>query len=64
MIVESIIPELVKDQRLPHLPTCWHRERFDIVLRFDRVQPGAPWRFRQLFPRLLNGDLDTPVETA
>ena len=62
MIVQSIIPEIVEEQKLPHLPTKWHGDRFDVVLRFDRVQAGAQWRFRQLFPRLLDGDLDVPVD--
>ena len=62
MIVQSIIPEIVGEQKLPHLPTKWHGDRFDVVLRFDRVQPGAPWGFWQLLPRLLSGDLDEPVE--
>jgi hypothetical protein len=33
------------------------------VLRFDRAQSGAPWSFRQLFPRLLAGDLDVPLSS-
>jgi hypothetical protein len=60
-IVDAILPELTKGQKLPHLPTRWDVTRFDVVLRFDRVQTGAPWSFRQLFPRLLTGDLDVPL---
>ena len=60
-IVENILPELTKGQMLPHLPSKWDGDRFDVVLKLDRAQPGAPWSFRQLFPRLLPDDLDTPV---
>jgi hypothetical protein len=60
-IVEGILPELTKGQNLPHLPTKWHGTRFDVVLRLDRAQAGAQWSFRQLFPRLLAGDLNLPV---
>ena len=60
-IVEGILPELTKAQRLPYLPTKWDGDRFDVVLRFDRAQTGAQWSFRQLFPRLLAGDLDVPL---
>jgi hypothetical protein len=60
-IVAAILPELAKDQVLPHLPTKWDGARFDVVLRFDRVQSDAHWNFRQLFPRLLAGDLDVPL---
>jgi hypothetical protein len=60
-IVEGILPELTKGQTLPHLPTKWHGTRFDVVLRLDRVQAGAQWSLRQLFPRLLAGDTDLPV---
>lgn len=31
-------------------------------LRFDRITDGAPWSFRQLFPRLLAGDSDVPLD--
>jgi hypothetical protein len=60
-IVAAILPELARGQTLPHLPTKWDGTRFDVVLRFDRAQSGAQWSFRQLFPRLLAGDLDVPL---
>jgi hypothetical protein len=60
-IVEGVLPELTKGQKLIHLPTKWHGTRFDVVLRLDRIQAGAHWSFRELFPRLLAGDLDLPV---
>ena len=36
--------------------------RYDVVLRLDRDPPGKEWKFRQLFPRLLSGDSDAPVD--
>jgi len=60
-IVDAILPELTKGQNVPDLPTKWDGTRFDVVLRFDRTQSGAPWSFRQLFPRLLADDLDVPL---
>jgi len=60
-IVDAILPELTKGQNVPDLPTKWDGTRFDVVLRFDRSQGGAPWSFRQLFPRLLADDLDVPL---
>jgi hypothetical protein len=62
MIVKSIIHEIVQDQVVPNLPTHWDGTRFDVVLRFDRAQTGALWKFRRLFPQLLSGDLDATVE--
>jgi hypothetical protein len=44
------------------LPTTWNDSRYDVVLRFDRDAPGHQWTFRQLFPRLLSGDSDAPVD--
>lgn len=61
-IIESIIGTIVKPQTVSNLPTHWDGSRFDVVLRFDRAQIGAPWKFRQLFPQLLSGDLDKSVE--
>ena len=49
-------------QTLPGMPVKWDGARFDVVLRFDRSAPGAPWTFRQLFPRLLSGDSATPMQ--
>ncbi|MBV9538513.1 MAG: histidine phosphatase family protein [Acidisphaera sp.] len=62
-IAEVILPELARGQTLPQLPARWRSERFDVVLRFDRAQSSAGWRFRQMFPRLLSGDSDTPLPT-
>jgi hypothetical protein len=60
-IIQAILPELARGETLPNLPTKWNGDRFDVVLRFDRLQTGAQWSFRQLFPRLLGGDLDVPL---
>ena len=60
-IGDVILPYLAGNQTLPGLPEKWDRARFDVVLRFDRPQAGAQWSFRQLFPRLLDGDSDIPM---
>jgi hypothetical protein len=60
-IAEAILPGLAGGQSLPQLPAKWDKERFDVVLRFDRTQKDAQWSFRQLFPRLLAGDQDVPL---
>jgi hypothetical protein len=60
-IAKAILPALANGQSVPHLPIQWDDGRFDVVLRFDRAQHGAQWSFRQLFPRLLAGDLDVPL---
>ena len=60
-IASDILPLIVKDQTFPGLPSRWDKQRFDVVLRFDRVKFGAPWTLRQLFPRLLAGDSDIPL---
>jgi hypothetical protein len=58
-IVSAILPAIAGGQPLPGMPKKWDGARFDVVLRFDRSAPGAPWSFRQLFPRLQSGDSDT-----
>ena len=60
-IAHDILPLIVKDQTMISLPSKWDGQRFDVALRFDRVMAGAPWSFRQLFPRLLAGDSDVPL---
>ena len=63
-IVSDILPKIANGQILPGLPSKWKGDRFDVVLRFDRVMAGAPWSFRQLFPRLLAGDSDVPLPST
>jgi hypothetical protein len=53
---------LLGKQVIPTLPKKWSGSRFDVVLRFERAQPGAPWSFRQMFPMLLSGDSDVPMK--
>ena len=59
-ICAAILPALCGYQVIPGFPTKWDSDRFDVVLRFDRTLPDAPWSFRQLSPRLLSGDSDAP----
>jgi hypothetical protein len=60
-IARSILPAIANGQVLPNMPTKWDGARFDVVLRFDRIFPAAPWSFRQLFPCLLSGDSAAPM---
>jgi hypothetical protein len=61
-IITSLLPALLAGQQVADLPPKWDGERFDVVLRLDRPNPGAAWSFRQLFPRLLAGDSAKPVQ--
>ncbi|MGH7089024.1 MAG: histidine phosphatase family protein, partial [Stellaceae bacterium] len=61
-IVEKLLPAIAAGQHIQGMPTHWDGARFDVVLRFDRAAPGLPWSFRQLFPRLLSGDSDVPLQ--
>jgi hypothetical protein len=60
-IAQAILPAIANGQTLSGMPAKWDATRFDVVLRFDRNAPGAPWSFRQLFPCLLSGDSATPM---
>jgi len=61
-IISAILPAIEAGRPIAGLPSDWKGDRFDVVLRFDRPGPGEAWSFRQLFPQLLCGDFDTPVE--
>jgi hypothetical protein len=61
-IIASLLPALLVGQQVPDFPPKWDGERFDVVLRLDRASPAAPWSFRQLFPQLLAGDSNAPVQ--
>jgi hypothetical protein len=60
-IARAILPAIANGQSLPGMPTKWDGTRFDVVLRFDRTSPEAPWSFRQLCPCLLSSDSATPM---
>jgi hypothetical protein len=49
-IARALLPAIANGQTLPNMPTKWDGTRFDVVLRFDRTSPEAPWSFRQLCP--------------
>jgi hypothetical protein len=61
-VVSTMLPAIEAGRRIAGLPSEWKGDRFDVVLRFDRSGPDGAWSFRQLFPQLLWGDSDTPVE--
>jgi hypothetical protein len=60
-IAGAILPAIADGQSLPGMPTKWDGTRFDVVLRFDRTSPEAPWSFRQHCPCLLSGDSATQM---
>jgi hypothetical protein len=60
-IAHAILPAIANGQSLPGMPTKWDGRRFDVVLRFDRTSPEAPWSFRQLCPCLLSDDSANPM---
>ena len=60
-IARTMLPAIAAGQPLRGVPKKWDGARFDVVLRFDRSAAGVPWSFRQVFPRLLSGDSDTPM---
>jgi hypothetical protein len=55
-IVEKIAPRIAGEQKIEELPHKWDEARYDVVLRFDRISPEAPWSFCQLCPCLMSGD--------
>jgi hypothetical protein len=60
-ITKALLPAIARDQPIKGMPGKWDGERYDMVMRFDRISLEAPWSFRQLGPRLLSGDSDTPM---
>jgi hypothetical protein len=60
-IAASLLPALLRGQTVPGVPTKWDGARFDVVLRLDHAAGSSAWTFKQLFPRLLAGDSDTPM---
>jgi hypothetical protein len=61
-ITEKIAPAIVGEQKIDDLPQKWDQTRYDVVLRFDRISPEAPWSFCQLRPCLLSGDSTAVLE--
>jgi hypothetical protein len=55
-ITEKIAPGIADEQKIEDLPQIWDDARYDVVLRFDRISPDAPWLFCQLCPCLMSGD--------
>ena len=55
-ISEKIAPGIAGEQKIDDLPQIWDEARYDVVLRFDRISPDAPWLFCQLCPCLMSGD--------
>jgi len=60
-IITDILPRLPVSNS-GDLPDKWSGDRFDVVLRFDRATPSDQMVFKPLYPRLLSGDSDKPVD--
>ena len=58
-IVEAILPAFPWQEGTPL--THWAGERFDVVLRLDRLSLGEKFAFCQLMPCLLSGDSRSPM---
>jgi hypothetical protein len=61
-IVEKIAPGIAGEQQIEDLPHKWDETRYDVVLRFDRISPDAPWSFCQLRPCLMSGDSEALLD--
>jgi hypothetical protein len=61
LIISDMLPAIINGARVPGTPTKWDGARFDVVLRFDRADPTASWKFKQCFPKLMSGDSDQPL---
>jgi hypothetical protein len=60
-IISDILPAIPTANRAD-VPDNWPRDRYDVVLRFDRAEGDQQLSFRALFPRLLDGDSDKPLD--
>ena len=60
-IARALLPAIANGQTLAGMPAKWDGARFDVVLRFNRTTPEAPWSFGQFCPCLLSGDSATPM---
>ena len=63
-IVEKIAPAIAGEQKIEALPHQWDEARYDVVLRFDRISPEAPWAFSQLCPCLMSADSAALLDSA
>jgi len=61
-IIEKLTPSIAGEQKIEGLPHKWDESRYDVVLRFDRMSPDAPWSFCQLCPCLMSGDSTALLE--
>jgi hypothetical protein len=61
-ITEKIVPGIAGEQKIEDLPHKWDETRYDVVLRFDRISPDAPWSFYQFCPCLMSGDSPALLE--
>lgn len=59
-IISDIIPLIPVSKGKP--PGKWEGDRFDVVLRFDRANGDDKFAFKELFPKLLSGDSDKPLD--
>jgi hypothetical protein len=62
-IIDPMLGLIAGGQTGLALPVKWPGDRFDVALRFDRSGDSKPWKFRQLFPKLLSGDSEEPLPT-
>jgi hypothetical protein len=60
-IITDILPRLPVSNS-GDLPDKWSGDRFDVVLRFDRAKSTDQLVFKPLYPKLLSGDSDEPVD--
>jgi hypothetical protein len=60
-IIADILPRLPVSNS-GDLPKKWDGDRFDVVLRFDRAKSTDQLVFKPLYPKLLPGDSDKPVD--
>ncbi len=59
-IVDTLVPAIPVAHGSP--PSDWPGHRFDVVLRFDRPAGATKFAYRPLYPKLLAGDSDLPLD--
>ncbi|WP_316181921.1 MULTISPECIES: histidine phosphatase family protein [unclassified Bradyrhizobium] len=62
-IISDILPRLPVSNA-GQLPPHWSGKRFDVVLRFDRAAGEADFKFTELYPCLMLGDSNKPLQSA